>query len=68
MDLAVLGPFKGRVFAIGPALDYTFKIGKIPVVTNIRYLHEFGVENRMKGDVGFLNLAIPISVAAPPHH
>ena len=25
---ALLGPFKGRVFAIGPAVDYTFKIGK----------------------------------------
>jgi len=65
---ALLGPFKGRVFAVGPALDYTFKIGKMPVVTNVRYLHEFGVENRMKGDVGFLNVAIPISVAAAATH
>ena len=61
---ALLGPFKGRVFAIGPAVDYTFKIGKTPVVANLRYLHEFGVENRMKGDVGFLTwrsrLALPL--------
>lgn len=65
---ALLGPFKGRVFAAGPALDYTFKIGKTPVVTNLRYLHEFGVENRMKGDVGFFNLAIPLSVASAAAH
>jgi len=65
---ALLGPFKGRVFAVGPALDYTFKIGKTPVVTNLRYLHEFGVENRLKGDVGFLNFVVPISVAAAQTH
>lgn len=65
---ALLGPFKGRVFALGPALDYTFKIGKTPVVTNLRYLHEFGVENRLKGDVGFLNFAVPISVPRAAAH
>ena len=27
---AVLGDFEGQVFAIGPALDYTFKIGQLP--------------------------------------
>jgi len=59
---------KGQVFAIGPALDYTFKIGKTPIVTNLRYMHEFGVENRMKGDVGFLNFAIPLSVASGVAH
>jgi hypothetical protein len=64
----LLGAFKGRVFVVGPALDYTFKIGKTPVVTNLRYLHEFGVENRMKGDVGFLNFAIPLSVAGAAAH
>jgi len=65
---ALLGSFKGQVFAIGPALDYTFKIGKTPIVTNLRYMHEFGVENRMKGDVGFLNFAIPLSVASEVAH
>lgn len=63
---AKLGSFKGQVFAIGPAVDYTFKIGKTPVVTNLRYLHEFGAENRMKGDAAYLNLAIPLQVKASP--
>jgi hypothetical protein len=65
---ASLGAFKGQVFAIGPALDYNFKIGKTPVVANLRYLHEFGVENRLKGDVGFLNLVVPFRVASAAAH
>ena len=65
---ALLGPFKGQVFAIGPAVDYTFKIGKTPVVTNLRYLHEFGVENRLKGDAAYLNFAIPLHVSAAAAH
>lgn len=58
---AVLGGFEGRVFALGPALDYTFKVGQTPVVTNLRYFYEFGVENRLQGSAGFLNVAIPLS-------
>jgi len=57
---AVLGGFEGRVFALGPALDYTFKVGQTPVVTNLRYFYEFGVENRLQGFAGFLNVAIPL--------
>jgi hypothetical protein len=57
---AVLGPFKGQVFAVGPALDYTFKIGQLPVATNLRYFYEFGVDNRLKGHAGLLNFAVPL--------
>ena len=57
---AVLGDFEGQVFAIGPALDYTFKIGEQVVATNLRYFYEFGVENRMQGHAGFLNIALPL--------
>ena len=46
---AVLGDFEGQVFALGPALDYTFQIGQTPVVTNLRYFYEFDVENRTAG-------------------
>lgn len=56
---AVLGDFKGQVVALGPALDYTFHVGKTPVVTNLRYFYEFNVENRMQGHVGFFNVAVP---------
>ena len=63
---ATLGSFKGQVFGIGPALDFTFKLGKTPVITNFRYFHEFGVKNRMKGDSVFLNFALPLDVKAAP--
>jgi hypothetical protein len=57
---AVLGGFEGQVFALGPALDYTFHVGNRPVVTNLRFFQEFGVENRLEGQAGFLNFVIPL--------
>ncbi|RST87406.1 transporter [Aquibium carbonis] len=62
---AVLGDFKGQVLAIGPALDYTFLLGKTPVTTNFRYFYEFNVENRLQGHAGFLNVVIPLGGQAP---
>lgn len=65
---AVLGDFEGQVFALGPALDYTFKVGNTPVVTNLRYFYEFGVENRLTGSAGFLNIAVPIGGHSTEKH
>jgi hypothetical protein len=62
---AKLGDFKGQVFGIGPALDYTFLIGHTPVITNLRYFYEFGAENRLEGHAGFLNVALPLGGQAP---
>jgi hypothetical protein len=62
---AVLGGFEGQVFGIGPALDYTFLVSKHPVVTNIRYFHEFGAKNRLEGDAGYINFAVPLGGQAP---
>lgn len=61
----VLGGFEGRAFALGPALDYTFMVGSKPVATNLRYFYEFGVENRLEGQAGFLNLAVPLGGHPP---
>ncbi len=63
---AILGDFKGRVSAIGPNLTYNFNPGKILILTSIRWLHEFNVENRLQGDVVFATLTIPLS-GAPAH-
>ncbi len=60
---ARLGPFEGRVTALGPVLTYTFECGKIPVTTQLEYMHEFDVENRAEGDVGLLNISFPLSVS-----
>jgi hypothetical protein len=62
---AKLGAFEGQVFGIGPALDYTFMVGQVPVVTNLRYFYEFGVENRLQGHAGFLNVVIPLGGQSP---
>jgi hypothetical protein len=47
---AKLGPFEGRVDAIGPGLNYTTIIREMPSIFNLRYYHEFNVENRFAGD------------------
>lgn len=47
---SVLGPFKGRVDAIGPGLSYTTLIGTMPFIVNARHYQEFNVENRWQGN------------------
>jgi hypothetical protein len=59
---ARLGGFEGRVSGLGPDITYTFLCGKIPVSTELKYFHEFDVENRLTGDAGFLNVTLPLSV------
>lgn len=52
-----LGAFRGRVAAIGPLLSYTIKVGEQQVILSGRWLHEFAVENRVRGDSVFASLA-----------
>lgn len=59
---AVLGPFEGRVFGIGPAANLTFMLGQIPVSTNLKYFHEFAAVNRLEGSAGYVTLTMPLSV------
>lgn len=61
---AVLGAFKGEVSAFGPNGTYNFQIGTVPVLASVRWLHEFRATNRIKGDVGFLTMTIPLGGAA----
>ena len=60
---ARLGGFKGRVPAIGPDLIYNFNVHGVPVTANARWMHEFNVQRRLKGDVGLLTIAFPLSGA-----
>jgi hypothetical protein len=59
---ATLGDFEGRVSAVGPVMTYTFECGKIPVTTQLEWMHEFDVENRAEGDVGLVSISMPLSV------
>ena len=38
---ATLGAFKGRVTALGPVMTYNFNLGKIPVSTQLTWMHDF---------------------------
>ena len=64
---AVLGSFKGEVAAIGPNLTYNFKVGNRPVLTSLRWLHEFRAVNRLQGDAGFLTITVPLGGAMASH-
>jgi hypothetical protein len=60
---ARLGPFKGRVVAVGGEADYSFKLGELPVSTKLRVYREFDTVNRFQGTSGFLTIAVPLYVA-----
>lgn len=57
---ARLGSFSGRVSAIGPVVNMNFQLGKLPVLTSLKYFREFDVENRLEGDAGYVTLTIPL--------
>ena len=48
---AKLGPFKGRVFGVGPHLVYNTVLMHRPVIFNFRNYQEFDAENRFEGNV-----------------
>jgi hypothetical protein len=61
-----IGPFEGRVVAVGPLVGYTFKVMNIiPVNLNARWFHEFDVRNRVTGNSIFGSISLPL-VGLPP--
>ena len=63
---AKLGPFRGRVTALGGTIGITGEFGRIPVTTRLKVLREVEVENRFQGTIGFLEVSFPLWVAPPP--
>ncbi|MGA0617735.1 SphA family protein [Paracoccus sp. KR1-242] len=59
-DGAVLGDFKGRVSALGPAVSWAGAVGKRPVAVDARWLHEFDAKNRVEGDALLFNVTVPL--------
>lgn len=57
---AILGDFKGRVSALGPAVTWVGAWGAQPVSLDARWFHEFDAQNRILGDAIFLNLTFPL--------
>jgi hypothetical protein len=61
---ATLGPFKSRVFSVGPQLGYLFPVGGMQGVLNLKGYYEFGAQNRPEGWNAWLVFAV--SPAAQP--
>jgi hypothetical protein len=63
---AHLGPFEGRVVAVGPLIGYEFKImNKIPVDLSVHWFHEFDVKRRLTGDAIFGGISLPLVAFVP---
>lgn len=56
-----IGPFKGRVAAVGATVGYNFAIDETPVSARVKYFHEFAAENRAEGDAVYLTLSMPLN-------
>ncbi|WP_238314096.1 SphA family protein [Methylobacterium crusticola] len=63
---ARLGPFKGRVTAVGGTIGLTVPVGEIPVSARVKVLREVEVENRFQGTIGFLQVSFPLGVPPTP--
>lgn len=61
---AVLGPFEGRVLALGGTAAFTFELDKTPVAVRLKAFKELDVENRLEGTSGFVTLSVPLHVAS----
>lgn len=61
-----IGPFKGRVTAVGASAGYNFTVAGTPVTTRIRVLREVDVENRPQGTMGLFTVAFPLGGPAAP--
>lgn len=55
-----IGPFKGRVTAVGASAGYNFTVAGTPITTRIRVLREVDVENRPQGTMGLFTLAFSL--------
>lgn len=52
---AVLGPLKGSVDAVGPAMSYSTTLGATPLTISARYYKEFNVDKRWDTNATFLS-------------
>ncbi|CAH1661348.1 conserved exported hypothetical protein [Hyphomicrobiales bacterium] len=66
---ASLGPYKGRVTAVGGTVAYSFAVAGTPVTARLKVLREVSVDNRPQGTIGLFSIAFPlgpVAQAAPP--
>jgi hypothetical protein len=61
-----IGPFKGRVTAVGATAGYDFTVAGAPVSARIKVLREMDVENRPQGAIGLFTVGFPLGGPAAP--
>ncbi|QPK63569.1 transporter [Methylomonas sp. LL1] len=57
-DLPEVGDFRGESAGVGPIVRYSPKFGDKQVHFIGKWIHEFNVENRFKGEIGMLSVAM----------
>jgi hypothetical protein len=60
---ATLGPFKSRVFGVGPQAGYFFPVGSQKGYVNLRGYWEFDAKNRAEGWNLWLTLSLPLEAS-----
>ena len=60
-----IGPFKGRVTAVGATVGYDFLVAGTPVSARVKVLREVDVENRAQGTIGLFSVGFPLGGHAP---
>ncbi len=55
---AALNGFAGRAFGIGPIATYSTKVGKSHLDLSARWIHDFGVSQRVEGDAFNLSASL----------
>jgi hypothetical protein len=61
-----IGPYQGRVTAVGATAAYDFTVAGTPITTRLKVLREVDVENRPQGTMGLFTVAFPLGGHAPP--
>ena len=55
-----IGPFKGRVTALGGTIGYTFHVGDVPVSTRLKVFQEFDTKNRLEETAAYVTVSLPL--------
>jgi hypothetical protein len=53
---ATYGDFKGSTTGLGPVLSYVFKLGKVDMIAEAKWLHEVDTTKRLEGDIVWFKL------------
>jgi len=53
---ATFGDFEARTTGVGPVLSYAFKLGKVDMIAEAKWLHELATTKRLEGDIVWFKL------------